>query len=261
MAGPHDPYALSDEDRLPWLEPVDAVDEKPRGLPLILIGWVLTGLALLAIGIGALYWWQNREITPSGSGELIAAPKEPYKVRPTEEGGTRFEGQGDVVYQTSQGAQVQGSLDLSAVPETPVDRAPAPKPAPTPEPKAGKSASAAVSEDGGKLVAKAPPAQLAPEGPAGSTIQLGAFPSEAAAKKKAKAGPAAITAPMCGLGLLDASGKSAAPVCGTKGGMKFTYNNACFAEKDGAKSIKAGACATKGKAAKKAGKKAAKKKG
>lgn len=85
--------------------------------------------------------------------------------------------------------------------------------------------------------------------------------SEAAAKKKAKAGPAAITAPMCGLGLLDASGKSAAPVCGTKGGMKFTYNNACFAEKDGAKSIKAGACATKGKAAKKPGKKAAKKKG
>ncbi|MBX3550856.1 MAG: hypothetical protein KF697_00210 [Pseudolabrys sp.] len=82
--------------------------------------------------------------------------------------------------------------------------------------------------------------------------------SEAAAKKKAK-GPTAITAPMCGLGLLDASGTSRAPVCGTKGGMKFTYNNACFAEKDGAKNIKAGACATKG--AKKAKKKSAKKKG
>lgn len=179
----HDPYALSDEDRLPWLEPVDAVDEERRGLPLVLVGWVLTGLALLAIGIGALYWWQNRTITPSGSGELIAAPKGPYKVRPAEEGGTKFEGQGDVVYQTSQGAQVQGALDLNAVPETPVDRAPALKPSPTPEPKAGKSATAAVSQDSGKLVAKAPPAQLAPEGPAGSTIQLGAFPSEAVAKK------------------------------------------------------------------------------
>ncbi|MGN6459951.1 MAG: hypothetical protein ACTHLY_01980 [Pseudolabrys sp.] len=84
--------------------------------------------------------------------------------------------------------------------------------------------------------------------------------SEAAAKKKAKATPTAITAPMCGLGLLDASGKSAAPVCGSKGGMTFTYNNACFAERDGAKNIKAGACATKGKAAK-ASKKSAKKKG
>ena len=36
-------------------------------------------------------------------------------------------------------------------------------------------------------------------------------------------------------------------------------DNACFAEKDGAKNIKAGACATKG--AKKAKKKSAKKKG
>jgi hypothetical protein len=183
MAGAHDPYALSDEDRLPWLEPVDAVDEERRGLPLALIGWVVTGLALLAIGIGAMYWWQNRTITPTGSGELIAAPAGPYKVRPKEEGGTKFEGQGDVVYQTSQGAQVKGALDLNAVPETPIDRAPAPKPSPTPEPKAGKSASAAVSEDSQKLVAKAPPAALAPEGPAGSTIQLGAFPSEGVAKK------------------------------------------------------------------------------
>ena len=93
----------------------------------------------------------------------------------------KVEGQGDVVFQTSQGAQVQGALDLDAVPEAPVARTPAPQHAP--EPKAGKSASAAVTEGGEKLVAKAPPAALAPEGPAGSTIQLGAFPSEGTAKK------------------------------------------------------------------------------
>lgn len=177
----HDPYALSDEDRLPWLEPVDDFEEPRSGVSPALVGWSLAALVLLAIVIGGIWWWQNREIAPSGSGELIAAPAEPYKVRPVEEGGMKVEGQGDVVFQTSQGAQVQGALDLNAVPETPVTRRPAAQP--TPEPKAGKSATAAVSEGSEKLVAKAPPAPLAPEGPAGSTIQLGAFPSEGSAKK------------------------------------------------------------------------------
>ncbi|MFD1613119.1 SPOR domain-containing protein [Sphingomonas tabacisoli] len=183
MAQAQDPYALSDEDRLPWLEPVDDVEEPGPGLS---FGWVVPLIGLLLIGaivVGAVYWWQHREITPSGSGELIAAPKGPYKVKPTEEGGTKFEGQGDVVYQTSQGAQVQGNLDLNAVPEAPVERTPAPKVTATPAPKASKSATVAVEEKSEKLVAKAPPAPLAPEGPAGSTLQLGAFPSEGSAKK------------------------------------------------------------------------------
>ena len=34
----------------------------------------------------------------------------------------------------------------------------------------------------------------------------------------------------------------AAPVCGAKGGMKFTYANSCFAAKDGAKVVSQGAC-------------------
>lgn len=178
----HDPYALSDEDRLPWLEPVDEFEERAGGFSLG--AWLVPVVGLLvlaAIVIGGVWWWQHREITPTGSGELIKAPPGPYKVRPTEEGGTKFEGQGDVVYQTSQGAQVQGNLDLNAVPEAPVERAPAPKA--TPAPKASKSATVAVEEHSEKLVAKAPPAPLAPEGPAGATLQLGAFPSEASAKK------------------------------------------------------------------------------
>ena len=55
---------------------------------------------------------KNREITPTGTGELIAAPEGPYKVRPEEEGGMQIEGQGELAFATSQGAQVQGSLDL-----------------------------------------------------------------------------------------------------------------------------------------------------
>jgi hypothetical protein len=77
-----------------------------------------------------------------------------------------------------------------------------------------------------------------------------AVPSEAAKKKKAAAAappappPVACTTPQ-------------APVCADKGGVKFTYYNACFAAKDGAKAAKPGEC----KAAKAAGgKKKSKKK-
>lgn len=45
------------------------------------------------------------------------------------------------------------------------------------------------------------------------------------------------------------------PVCAAKGGLNFTYSNACWASKDGAKVVSEGACkpkaATKAKKAKK----------
>ena len=77
-----------------------------------------------------------------------------------------------------------------------------------------------------------------------------AVPSEAAKKKKAAAAPPPQP-PAC---WANAPG----PVCATKGGLKFTYINSCYAAKDGATSAKPGEC----KPAKKAGgkKKAAKKK-
>jgi hypothetical protein len=56
--------------------------------------------------------------------------------------------------------------------------------------------------------------------------------SEAKGKKKKMAAPA--KSPIC----MQAS----APVCATRGGMKFTYANACFAANDGATKIKASAC-------------------
>lgn len=48
------------------------------------------------------------------------------------------------------------------------------------------------------------------------------------------------------------------PVCGLKGGMKFTYANSCSAEKDGASVVSNKACAVK--SGKKSGKKRAAKK-
>jgi hypothetical protein len=35
------------------------------------------------------------------------------------------------------------------------------------------------------------------------------------------------------------------PVCGTRGGMKFTYASACYAAKDGAKVTSSKACPAK----------------
>ena len=77
-----------------------------------------------------------------------------------------------------------------------------------------------------------------------------AVPSEAAKKKKAAA--AAPPPPP----QLVCSGN--APVCAIKGDQKFTYFNACYAAKDGAKAAKPGAC--KAATAKGGGKKKAKKK-
>lgn len=75
--------------------------------------------------------------------------------------------------------------------------------------------------------------------------------SEAKGKKKKEAAK-----PQQGICMLAAGG----PVCATKGGMKFTYRNACYAANDGAKIASAKACpAPKAKKAKKGGKKAAKK--
>ena len=71
-------------------------------------------------------------------------------------------------------------------------------------------------------------------------------PSEAKAKKKMEAAPP----PVFCLG-------PEKRVCAVKGGMNFTYINACTAAKDGAKVVSQKACPVK--AAKKAGKKKAKK--
>jgi hypothetical protein len=51
------------------------------------------------------------------------------------------------------------------------------------------------------------------------------------------------------------------PVCGTRGGMSFTYANSCYAERDGAKVVAWKACPAKKamKAHKKTAKKMAKK--
>ena len=60
-------------------------------------------------------------------------------------------------------------------------------------------------------------------------------PSLAAKKKKAEAAP-----PAPAICLVPYSA-----VCGEKGGMKYTYANSCYAERDGAKVVSNKACVAK----------------
>lgn len=176
-----DPIELRDEDRLPWLETVEP--DEPQGPPLgRVIVAVIGGLAVLAAIVWGIYRLQSHPV--GGDGELIAAQEGDYKVKPDEPGGLKVEGEGDSAVATSAGKNAgSGAIDLNAVPEAPVaGRHAAVKPAPAGT--AGHGA-AAVPQSGGRLVATPPMTPSKPTGPGtasgGSLVQLGAFPSEAAA--------------------------------------------------------------------------------
>lgn len=198
-----------EEERLPWLEPVDDYDDA-QGLSLVrLIGAVVIGLAALGLVIGGIYWVRNKD-SAEGSGELILASDEPYKQAPDEAGGMKVEGAGDVAYGASVGEKVASTIDLSAIPEAPVTDqgsvaapeavppAPVrPKPvaeAPKETPKPARTQTAQIqSAPPVKAVpapqppkpqpVAAPAAPVLPAGNGGPGIQLGAFSSPASANK------------------------------------------------------------------------------
>ncbi|PCD03953.1 sporulation protein [Sphingomonas spermidinifaciens] len=187
MAPAADDAALAEEDRLPWLETVEERYEEgaPMGRVILL---VVLGLAIIAAAIAGLYWWQDRApSTGGGSGELINAAEGDYKVKPDEVGGMQVAGEGDSVFKTSDGGQPSNaSVDLSAVPEAPLATGarPAPKAAPTPVAGAAR-VSEAVPPPGrgdapaGKAGVRLPP--VATGGAGGAIVQLGSFPTTAAA--------------------------------------------------------------------------------
>jgi cell division septation protein DedD len=192
-----------DEDRLPWLEPVDDYEDD-EGISIgRLIGAVVVGLVALALVIGGIFWLRNRD-SSGGDGTLIEAPAGPIKERPGEPGGMAVEGTGDVAYDASVGQNVNSTIDLTALPEAPVtETAPvktaslpasnAKPAAPAPPAKAPVAAVAVVPAKPTAPVAKpAPVPAPAPKpllpttsapAPSGGAIQLGAFSSAALANK------------------------------------------------------------------------------
>jgi hypothetical protein len=172
---------LHDEDRLPWLEPVENEDQRGggAGVPPALggAGAVVAALvaALVALGlvVGGIFWLRDGGVSGGGgSGELIAAPAGPYKQKPAEPGGMKVEGQGDAAFAASAGTDVNAAIDISAIPEAPLagTRSAGGTPAPPPVEAAPVAAAAPVTAGS----AAAAPAS-------GGLIQLGAFSSEAKA--------------------------------------------------------------------------------
>ncbi|MDE0877576.1 MAG: SPOR domain-containing protein [Sphingomonas bacterium] len=175
-----DEMDLREEDRLPWLETVEP-DEK-EGLPVgRVVAFVIAGLAILAAIVFAVYKLQDNK---GPDGQLIAAQEGDYKVKPDDPGGLKVKGEGDAAIATSAGKSGNGSIDLNAVSEKPVDGKRA-QPGGKGATDAGRNAVAQVPASGGKLVAEAPVTAKRGNVPGsssgGALVQLGAFPSESAA--------------------------------------------------------------------------------
>lgn len=187
-------HGPADEDRLPWLEPVEEIcDEEGVSVGRLIVG-LLVALVALGLIVTGVYWLKQRatgDQIAGGEGDTIAAPTTPYKTRPEQPGGMQVKGQGDSSYAASEGADVNGQIDLTAVPETPVAR-PVPAPVPAVAPSRSAPAPAATATPPVATPAPAPaggPVRATPAVPAaaapvvgGSQVQLGAFSSQAKAE-------------------------------------------------------------------------------
>ena len=154
---------------------------------------MLIGLVAIGVIVGGIFWMGNRDGAANGAPELIAAPEGDYKVKPDDPGGMTVEGQGETAFDAAQGGTPNASIDTSAVAEAPVTAA-----------AQGPGARAARRS---RRCSRRPPPSNAPAAkaetpplrpPAAATIQLGAFPSGAAAEKawKALSGRFAYLAPL-----------------------------------------------------------------
>lgn len=109
-----DRLALDEGDvRLPWLEGDDEEFEQEKGG--IGQGLVLGVLGVVALGLiaAAVIWVVNsRPDQPLvADGGVIAAPKEPYKVRPENPGGEVVAGTGDTSFEVAEGQSRSPQID------------------------------------------------------------------------------------------------------------------------------------------------------
>lgn len=184
----------AEEDRLPWLEPVEDETREEGVSAVRLFAGLLVALIALGLVVGGVYWLKQRVSGPPAAPAdptLIAAQPGDYKTKPAEPGGMDVKGRGDSSYAASEGADPNAKIDLSAAPEAPVSSAkpelptaPAAAPAKAPAP----AKPVAVAKAPPPVAKPAPaPAAAAPAPAAtvtgGGQIQLGAFASEAKANQ------------------------------------------------------------------------------
>lgn len=198
----------SDDDRLPWLEPVEEDAEEGSGGSMRLIIALVSVLLVMGLLVGGFLWTRSRnDMAASGDGSVIKAPDSYYKERPADPGGMDVGSGDEIVYSASKGNEVQSTIDVSGAAETPVniDRSktpapvapstptvaapplPAPALAPITAAKPKPVTDAALSTKVAPPVAKPAPPKAKPIAAepkptaGGSTVQLGAFSSQAKA--------------------------------------------------------------------------------
>ena len=185
-----DSLNFEDEDRLPWLEPAQDDDVEEGVAPLRLTGFILGGLALLGLIVGGVYFLRSLN-SDKGTGELIAAPSENYKIPASEADAKKFQGVGDSSFSTSEGVERGGRIDPARLPETPLETAPAATGKGSNNAEAVMARNAAAAKPAAKVSAPvadgtkadtkvAAPATKASGGSA--QIQLGAYGSAAMAR-------------------------------------------------------------------------------
>lgn len=101
------------DERLPWLESGDEDEEYGSGFDtgrLVMLG--LIALLTLAMIVAGIWLVSNSGLVdePEADGSIIAAPSEPYKTRPDDEGGKTFQGTGDVSFAVGEGQAREGRL-------------------------------------------------------------------------------------------------------------------------------------------------------
>ncbi|WP_394730908.1 SPOR domain-containing protein [Altererythrobacter sp. GH1-8] len=157
--------ALSGDDSLPWLES-DEYEQAAGELDTArIIGLVVVILAMIGVGLGAAWWFANRDNGADyiADGSTVAAPAGPYKERPKDPGGKEFEGSGSVASAVGEGQTREGVLRKD-------------------EPSGAAAPSIATLPVGEEPVQPRPsPAAQAPEAAAekgGVSVQVGAYRSE-----------------------------------------------------------------------------------
>lgn len=108
-----------DEDRLPWLEPVEEEYEEGGIGTGRLIVWLIAAVVVIGLVAGAFFWLRGSDKAASGDGALIRAPDSYYKERPGEDAAPV--GGDDIVYSASKGNEVESVIDTSGAAEAPVN--------------------------------------------------------------------------------------------------------------------------------------------
>jgi hypothetical protein len=174
-----------DEERLPWLEPVEEELEEEGIFSGRLIVWLIAAALLVVLIVGGLFWMRSGHGAASGGGALIKAPDAYYKERAAPQAADS--GGDEIVYNASKGNEVASQIDTNGAAETPVnvDRPPAAAPAPA-APAATRAPAAAPAPT---VTKPAPPPAAKPTAPAPAATTTAPVPSKAIKEKPKPAAP------------------------------------------------------------------------